>query len=107
MARNKAEGLCLRDGKTWYLDFRHNGERYVCRSGKNISKNAARELSTIKRSEIIKVVAGVKRKRNITLEKAAEEFLKWAEANRKPTMLESHKECVKELLKSFRHKRVS
>lgn len=84
MARKKAEGLYLRNGISWYLDFRHNGERYTCRLGKNISKTTARELATIRRSEIIKGAAGVKKKHDITLENAAEEFLKWAEANRKP-----------------------
>ena len=72
MAR-KGDGIYLR-GKTWYLDFRRKGERFTERLGKSISKTTARELATIKRSEIIKGGAGVKKKKDITFESAAEEF---------------------------------
>ena len=39
MAR-RGDGIYLR-GKTWWLDFRHRGERHVARLGKNISRTVA------------------------------------------------------------------
>ena len=37
--------LVLR-GRTWWLDFRHMGERHQVRLGRNISRTTAAELAT-------------------------------------------------------------
>ncbi len=49
MAR-RGDGLYLR-GKTWYLDFRHDGARHALRLGKNISRSVAGELAHVQRAE--------------------------------------------------------
>jgi hypothetical protein len=41
MAR-RGDGIYLR-GKTWYLDFVHEGKRHVGRIGKGINRTAAGE----------------------------------------------------------------
>jgi hypothetical protein len=43
MAR-RGDGIYLRSS-TWWLDFRHEGQRHVVRLGKNISRTVARELA--------------------------------------------------------------
>jgi hypothetical protein len=52
MAR-RGDGVYLR-GKTWWLDFVHEGRRYHARLGKSISRPAAREIASVKRAEILK-----------------------------------------------------
>jgi hypothetical protein len=42
MAR-RGDGIYLR-GRTWRLDFRHDGRRYIVRLGRNISRTAAGEV---------------------------------------------------------------
>jgi hypothetical protein len=39
MAR-RGDGIYLR-GKTWWLDFTHEGKRHVARSGKGINRTVA------------------------------------------------------------------
>jgi hypothetical protein len=43
MAR-RGDGIYLR-GRTWWLDFMHDGKRHVVRLGKNISRTVAGELA--------------------------------------------------------------
>ena len=82
MARS-GDGLYLR-GKSWQLDCRINGTRYVMNLGKGISRTVAKELGSIKRAAILKGEAGIgKKKADVSFEKAMEEFLHWAVANKK------------------------
>ena len=101
MAR-RGEGLVLRR-KTWWLDFAIRGIRHQARLGKNINRTVASELAAIARSKILRSEAGIggKKRKDISFEKAAEEFLKWAEANKRPKTVYSYKASIKELLKSF------
>lgn len=95
-------------GKTWWLDFRHEGQRHVRRLGRNITKGGARDLARAKRTEILKGEAGMGHKRkNALFDKAAAEFLAWAKANRRAKTVQSYRGCVRELLKSFGGKRLS
>ncbi len=48
MAR-RGDGIYLR-GRTWWLDFRHDGRRYVVRLGKQINRTVAGELAQVKRA---------------------------------------------------------
>ncbi len=48
MAR-RGDGIYLR-GRTWRLDFRHNGKRYVVRLGRNINRTAAQDIGSVKRA---------------------------------------------------------
>ncbi len=101
------DGLYLR-GKTWYLDCRINGTRYVENLGKGISRTVAKELGSIKRAAILKGEAGIgKKKADVSFEKAVEEFVHWAVANKKPRTVESYKQCLHHLQKSFGGKRLS
>jgi integrase len=101
------DGLYLR-GKTWYLDCRINGTRHVEKIGKGISRTIAKELASIKRAAILKGEAGIgKKKLDVSFEKAVEEFLHWAVANKKPRTVETYKQCLHHLQKSFAGKRLS
>ena len=100
MAR-KGDGIYLR-GSTWWLDAYINGQRYQRPIGKNIKRAAALELATIKRTAILRSEAGIgRKKKNISFEKAAEEFLKWAEANKRPKTTTGYKSMVNGALKDF------
>jgi hypothetical protein len=76
MAR-RGKGLVLR-GKTWWLDFTFRGIRHQNRFGKSINKTVAGELAAVERSKILRGEAGIggKKRKDITFEKASEEFLK-------------------------------
>ncbi len=90
------------------LDFRHQGKRYQVRLGSNITKTAARELAQVKRAAILKGEAGIgKKPKDIGFDKAAELFLQWTGANRKPKTLKCYTEFVSQLLKFFGGKNLS
>jgi hypothetical protein len=52
MAR-RGDGIYQR-GKTWYLDFTHEGRRHVTRLGKNITRTVAVELARVERAAVLK-----------------------------------------------------
>ena len=82
MAR-RGDAIYLR-GKTWWLDFTHQGQRHAIRLGRNINRTAAGELASVKRAAILKGEAGIGEKRkDLPFEKAAAKFLEWAEANKR------------------------
>lgn len=101
MAR-KGDGIYVR-GKTWWLDFVHFGNRHVVRLGKNISRTVARELASVERAKILKGEAGIgtRKRRDISFDKAKEEFLTWARANKKPGTAEFYGYCMQSLSRSF------
>ncbi len=100
MAR-RGDGIYSR-GKTWWLDFRHHGKRHVVRLGKGINKTVARELAGIKRADILKGEAGISQKRtHLPFDKAAEDFLSWAKANKRPKTVDSYRYCIRQLKRSF------
>ena len=117
MART-GEGIYLR-GKTWRLDFRHEGRRYQVRLGSNINKTVARELAQVKRAAILKGEVGIgKKPKDISFDKAAELFLKSIEdrvlladklgkKGRRPSTLRCYKENVAALERSFSGKMLS
>jgi len=93
MAR-RGEGL-YRRGSTWWLDFTHEGQRYVRRLGKGISKTAAGEIAQTVRADILRGRAGIwGKRRDLTFEKAADVFLRWAKANKKPLTLRFYEDCI-------------
>lgn len=100
MAR-RGDGIYSRR-KTWWLDFRHDGKRHIVRLGKGINKTVARELAGIKRADILKGEAGISQKpKNMSFDKATEDFLSWAKANKRPKTVESYNYCVGQLKRSF------
>ena len=57
MAR-RGDGIYQR-GKTWWLDFRHDGQRHVVRLGKGINRTVAGALASGTRAAILKGEAGI------------------------------------------------
>jgi integrase len=106
MAR-RGDALYLR-GKTWYLDFRHDGTRHVVRLGKNISRSVAWELASVKRGAILKGEAGIgKKAKDLTFDEARKRFEAWADHNKKPGTAQAYKECLRRLAESFSGTRLS
>ena len=106
MART-GEGLYPR-GKTWYLDFRHDGQRHVIRLGKSISRTVARELAQVKRAAILKGEAGIGGKRkDILFKEARVKFEAWMETEKRPNTVRRYKQCLIQLARAFAEKRLS
>jgi integrase len=106
MAR-RGDGLVLR-GKTWWLDFIHRGQRHQVRIGRSINRTVARELATVERGRVLRNESGIGRKRkDIVFDKAADEFLKWSEANHRPKSVQNYRENILQLKKSFAGKMLS
>ena len=104
--RKSSDGLYLR-GPTWWLNFQHEGKRYQERLGRLISKTTAKEIAQVKRSEILKGGAGIKRKRkSLTFDEGAKLFIQWSETNRKPSSVHFHKETLRRLGETFSGKRL-
>ena len=107
MAR-RGDGLVLR-GKTWWLDFTHMGQRHQARLGKNINRTTAAELATVERAKILRGEAGIgaRKRKDISFDKAVDEFLKWAEANHRPQTTVNYRWYIRGLKKSFTGKMLS
>jgi len=106
MAR-RGDGIYLR-GRTWRLDFRHDGRRYIVRLGRNINRTAAQDIASVKRAAILKGEVGIGRKRkDITLEKAAEVFLAWVKINKRLNTAKDYEKCLDMVKKAFPGKRLS
>src|SRR3989442_11930126 len=101
MAR-RGDGLVLR-GKTYWLDFIHMGERHQARLGRNINKTVARELAAVERAKILRGEAGIGRKRkDILFDRAAQEFLSWAETKKKPKEISLYCDFIIRFEKKFK-----
>jgi len=106
MAR-RGDGLYLR-GATWWVKFIHQGTRYQLRIGKGIPRTVAREIAQVKRVAILKGEVGLGRKRaDVTFDDAAEKFLTWAAANKRPRTARTYRQCLEALAVSFAGKRLS
>lgn len=106
MAR-RGDGIYLR-GKTWYLDFVHQGARHAVRLGKGINRTVAREIAQVQRAAILKGEAGIggPRRKDLAFEKAAEEFLAQTKAEKRPRTASRYAECITQLKRSFAGKRL-
>src|SRR5262245_52519936 len=106
MAR-RGDAIQLR-GSVWWLDFVHEGERHQVRLGRRISRTVAREIASVKRAEILKGGAGIGRKRaDLNFDDAKAEFVKWAEANKRPRTVRTYRQCLEALARSFAGMRLS
>jgi len=106
MAR-RGDGIYLR-GKTWYLDFVHEGNRHAVRLGKGINRTVAGEIARVKRGEILKGAAGIggPKRKDLAFDKAAEEFLKWTEANKRRRTTRTYRQCIGRLKGAFTGRRL-
>ncbi len=107
MAR-RGDGIYQR-GKTWWLDFLHDGRRHYVRLGKGINRTVAGEIASVKRAAILKGEAGIggRKRKDVAFDDAAKEFLAWAKAEKRPKTAKSYGECLTQLKKSFAGKRLS
>jgi integrase len=90
-----------RRGKTWYLDARINGQRYVTRLGKGISRSVAAELAAVKRATILKGEAGIRKKKDLSFAEARDKFEAWVKTNKRPNTVKDYAQSLKELASSF------
>ncbi len=106
MAR-RGDGIYLR-GKTWWHEYGHEGKRHQARLGKGISRTVAGELAQVKRASILKGEAGIggPKRQNLTFDQAKAEFLKWAEANKRPRTVRTYTQCLEALERSFKGRRL-
>ncbi|MBN2320902.1 MAG: site-specific integrase [Acidobacteria bacterium] len=103
MAR-KGDGIYKR-GSVWWLDCWIEGRRYQKPIGKGINRSAALDIASIKRAQILKSEAGIaKKKKDISFEKAAEEFISWAKANKRPKTAAGYESIINRLKESFEGK---
>ena len=106
MAR-RGDALYLR-GRTWWLDFTHQGIRHALRLGASISRSVAKELASVNRASILRGEHGIgKKKRDVPFDEARKRFEAWAVANKKPGTAQAYKECMRRLSESFSGKRLS
>ncbi len=101
MAR-RGDGIYLR-GRTWRLDFRHQGKRYAITLGRNINRTAAREIASVKRAGILKGEAGITAKApaDLPIEKAVDLFLERNASNLKPLTRLRYKSSLKRIASNF------
>ena len=103
----RGDGLVLR-GKTWWLDFYHNGERHRVRIVKRVSRTVAAELEAIQRAKILKGEVGIgKKRKDLLYDEARDEFLKWARANKKSRTVTFYESCFNRLNQSFKGEMLS
>jgi len=106
MAR-RGDAIYLR-GRTWWLDFRHQGIRHTIRLGTNISRTVAKELASVKRGGILKGEVGIgRKKKDLPFDEARKKFEAWATASKKPGTAQAYKECLRRLGESFSGTRLS
>lgn len=106
MAR-KNDGLYLRS-RTWWLDCRLGGRRYVKKLGKGIVRSVASELANVARAAILKGEAGIGRKnKDLTFKDARVKFEAWLETEKRPTTVRRYKQCLVQLAGAFGDKRLS
>jgi len=106
MAR-RGDGIYLR-GRTWWLDFTHEGKRHVARLGKGINRTVAGEIARVKRGAILKGEAGIggPKRADLPIEKAAELFLTWAEANKRRRTVRTYRQCIDRVKAAFPGRRL-
>jgi hypothetical protein len=108
MMARRGDGLYLQ-GKTWWVNFRHEGRRHQVRLGKYVSRTVAGELAQVKRAAILKGEAGIggRKRADIGFDQAGDEFLKWADANKRPRTAQTYRQCLNMLAVSFAGTRLS
>ncbi len=100
MAR-KGDGVYKR-GDTWRLDCIINGRRYIRTLGRKIKRSAALDIATIKRSEIVKGIAGAgEAKKDFDFSDAVKMYSDWVEANKAESTQRTYKQQLDNLKTEF------
>jgi integrase len=92
MAR-RGDGISLR-GKTWYLDFVHEGKRHVGRIGKGINRTVAGEIARVKRTAILKGEAGIGSGPAVTVKDYSARWLKEIAGGIAPKTLQQYRQVL-------------
>ena len=101
MAR-RGDGIYLR-GRTWWLDFLHEGKRHVVRIGRGINRTAAGEIARVQRAAILKGEVGIGGPKwaDLTIDKAVELFLAWATTNKRPRTARLYRGCLRRVTRAL------
>jgi integrase len=103
----RGDGI-YRRGKTWWLDFVHQGRRHVVRIGANVNRTVAKEIASVERARVLRGEAGIGlKKKDISFGEAAELFLSWAQTNKKPGTALFYRDRLATLAKTFGGKKLS
>jgi integrase len=85
-----------------------DGRRHYLRLDKDINRTVAGELARVQRAAVLKGEAGIGRKRvDIGFDEAKDEFLTWADANKRRRTARTYRQCLEVLARSFAGKRLS
>lgn len=100
MAR-KGDGIFKR-GKVWRLDCYINGVRHQGQLARGVPRSVALELATDYKAKVLRGQAGIlAKKKDVSFDEAAGEFLAWAEANKRPKTATGYKSMINGPLKEF------
>lgn len=112
MARKRGDGLYKRKGKdgsrtAWIYDVYINGERFYRSFDPSVSRTEARELARIERSNYVQGKAGIRKRRDILFDHAADIFLEHSRTNPKWRTVRYHEQTIAKLREEFSGKRLS
>lgn len=112
MARKSGDGLYQRkrgDGSrgAWIWDVEIDGQRVVRSFDAELTRTQARKLASIERANILLGKAGMRKKKDISFEDAADLFLEHSKQNPKWRTVRYHKQCIAKLKEEFSRKNLS
>ena len=97
----RGEGI-RQQGKTWWLDFKHEGKRHYVKLGYGLTRYQALELAQSKRFRILRGEEGIgKKAKDITFEKACGVFIRYAKTNLRQHTVTFYEQCIRQLEKAF------
>lgn len=108
----KRDGLYQRKRKdgsrgAWIWDVEIEGNRIVRSFDSELTRKQAQKLASIERGNIILGKAGIRKKRDISFDQAADLFLEHSAQNPKWRTVRYHKQCIAKLTEEFSGKRLS
>ena len=96
MAR-KGDGFYKKKNGRWQMDTVIDGQRYRETFDASLTREQAKKLVGVRRSEIILGNAGIRKKKNPTFNSACDLFLKSLEANPKQHTKTFYEQCIRQL----------
>lgn len=112
MAIKRGDGLYERKGKdgkrtAWIFDVWIDGERFYRSFDASLSRTEARKLATVERSNYVQGKAGIRKRRDISFDDAADLFLEHSRTNPKHRTIRYHEQTIAKLREGFSGKRLS